>query len=96
MKKIDSTIQKINEILAKANEILPMYASADITLRFETQIEVKAIAEKLSISVHYPSNIIKHTWCLYKKGPVQIYIQTHDLEDENEPAKKEETTPNMN
>lgn len=86
---IGRAVLKIRWLIDNTNKILPMFASSDITLRFETADEVKAISKKLNLIIHEPSNLINHTWCLLKNGPVQVYIQTHEEEKEGVNTKKE-------
>ncbi len=78
--RIKFIASKMDVMISIIKNALPMFGTADTTLRFETPEEVKAIGEALGLKVYEPTGVLNVHWCLFKAGTVSVYIQTHETE----------------
>lgn len=80
----EDQVQKILQMVNNIKNLLPMFATNKLTLRLESEQEVKDIAAALNVSYMKPNANFNFHWCLYKSGPVTVNIQTEEVEQEQE------------
>jgi hypothetical protein len=81
----ETQVKKILQLVNDIKNLLPLHAENKLTLHFATEQEIKNIAASLNVSYMKPSANFTFHWCLYKSGPVNVHIQTQELEEQQTP-----------